>query len=167
VVESQPGSGTTFTIYLPRITQLESEAGVIHIGSSAQPLRGSENLLLVEDHPQLRALFQEFLDGLGYQVLAAGSGAEAIGLMKNSRSEIQVIVTDVVMPGMNGWHLARELKQTCPDVKVIYTTGYQDLALEDSSEPFPDEVFLQKPMALSDLATTIRQMLDPPPGLPN
>ena len=167
VVESQPGAGTTVTIYLPRITQLASEDGVIHIGSSAQSLRGSENLLLVEDHPQLRALFQEFLGGLGYRVLAAGSGTEAIGVVKNFRSEIQVVVTNVAMPGMNGWHLARELKQTCPEIKVIYTTGYQDLAVEDSVEPFPDEVFLQKPLALGDLATTIRQMLDPPPGLPN
>jgi two-component system, cell cycle sensor histidine kinase and response regulator CckA len=167
VVETKPGAGTTFTIYLPRITQLETEAEAIHIGSSAPSLRGSENLLLVEDHPQLRALFQEFLDSLGYQVLAAGSGTEAVGLVKKFPSEIQVVVTNVVMPGMNGWHLARELKQTSPDIKVIYTTGYQDLAMEDSGDPFPDEVFLQKPLALGDLATTIRQMLDPPPGLPN
>jgi two-component system cell cycle sensor histidine kinase/response regulator CckA len=167
VVESQPGAGTTFTIYLPRITQLQTQAGAVHIGSSAPLVRGSENLLLVEDHPQLRALFRDFLDGLGYQVLSAGSGTEAIGLVKNFPSEIQVVVTNVLMPGTNGWHLARELKQTSPDIKVIYTTGYQDLAMEDTGEPFPDEVFLQKPLALCDLATTIRQMLDPPPGLPN
>jgi two-component system cell cycle sensor histidine kinase/response regulator CckA len=167
VVESQPGTGTSFTIYLPRITQLETEAEAIHIGSSAPLVRGSENLLLVEDHPQLRALFRDFLDGLGYKVLAASSGTEAVGLVKKFPSEIQVVVTNVVMPGTNGWHLARELKQTSPDIKVIYTTGYQDLAMEESDGPFPDEVFLQKPLALGDLATTIRQMLDPPPGLPN
>jgi two-component system cell cycle sensor histidine kinase/response regulator CckA len=167
VVESQPGAGTTFTIYLPRITQLETGAEAIHLGSSARLVRGSENVLLVEDHPQLRALFRDFLDGLGYHVLAASSGTEAVGLMKNPCSQIQIVVTDVVMPGMNGWHLARELKQTSPDIKVIYTTGYQDLVMEESSGPFADEVFLQKPMALGDLATTIRQMLDPPPGLPN
>ena len=163
-VESKLGSGTAFKILLPILNPRRQPAHSVPLHPAPQSLRGSENLLLVEDHPQLRDLFGEFLRALGYNVFTAGSGNDAVRVVQDSTRPLHLLVTDVLLPGMDGWQLAKRSKQLHPDLKVIYVSGNPESAFENIGEPYPDEVFLQKPVALEDLAKVIRQVLDRKPS---
>src|SRR6185436_293226 len=123
-VESQPGAGTTFDIYLPR-TQAEA---VPLVRREARPrmVRGSETLLLVEDEEMLRSIACDVLELHGYVVLPAATAEAALRLERHHRGPIHLLLTDVVMPGKNGRELAAELATARPNIRVLYTSGYMD-----------------------------------------
>ena len=163
-VYSEPGRGTTFKIYFPRVDQ---PAEVL--GSEKRPnkvLRGTETVLLVEDDSQLRQLTSSVLADCGYKVLVAGGTEEGLALCKANRKEIQLLVTDVVMPGMNGRQLAEQILQISPQAKVLYVSGYTSNAIVHYGILDTGLWFLPKPFSLSALVAKVREVLDAVPNAP-
>jgi len=160
VVESKPGHGATFTIYLPRITDPAQIAPPL----DAQPAvrAGTETILLVEDELGVRQLVCEMLQRLGYRILPAGSGTEAIRLFEQHRGSIDLLVTDVIMPQMSGRELALRLKLQQPSLKVLYISGYTDDMLAHHRVLESNVFLLQKPFAPDELAKKLREVLDTP-----
>ncbi|HSM88054.1 MAG TPA: ATP-binding protein, partial [Candidatus Limnocylindrales bacterium] len=157
-VQSKPGAGTTFTIYLPRLTGSElAESAESPGATQANPC--TETILLVEDQPHILALSCEFLQKLGYRVLVAETAERALKLAQDYTQAIDLLLTDIVMPGMNGRQLARELKRVRPEVKVLYVSGYTDEAFADQGALDFGDAFLEKPFELEQLATLLRQVL--------
>jgi PAS domain S-box-containing protein len=160
-VDSESGKGTTFRIYLPRLA-LADAPGTAVPKSAAVP-GGKETILLVEDEPSLRTLAGKYLARLGYKIIEAGSGVEALKLWSQHKSEIALVLTDLVMPGgVSGRELAQTLRREQPGVKIIYTSGYSaDIAGKDF--PLQEGVnFLPKPFNPADLARLVRKALDEP-----
>jgi PAS domain S-box-containing protein len=158
-VYSQVGSGTSFQIYFPRVEQaLEAAAKEAQTG----PLpRGTETLLFVEDDPSVRHLARRGLESLGYEVLSASNGQDALSVARDHRgSPIRLVVTDVIMPVMGGKVMAEWMKATYPDLKILFTSGYTDDALNQSGVQKPDITFLPKPYTPGTLARRVRDMLD-------
>jgi PAS domain S-box-containing protein len=160
-VYSEPDRGTTFRVYLPRLTKKESSDTSFFWSSHASVRGGSETILLVEDEFAVRNTVQTTLSRLGYRVLEASTGDEALEVWKQHRSEIRLVLTDLMMPGgMTGIELAKKLLQLDPKLKVIYASGYSaEIAGSDSS--LNEGVnFLAKPFQAHKLAQTIRSCLD-------
>ncbi|MBZ5530091.1 MAG: PAS domain S-box protein [Acidobacteriia bacterium] len=157
-VQSQPGQGTTFSIYLPRVT-----AGQMAQRRSTRPplgaLHGSETILLVEDQAHLLALTQEFLQRLGYRVLPAASAEEAMQVAAAFPGPIHMLLTDVVMPGLNGRQLAKALEASRPEMKVFYVSGFADEAFHGSGPHGRGTAFLEKPFELEELAQKVREIM--------
>lgn len=155
-VESEIGKGTTFTIYLPAAEQAatsESEsAGVI------DALNGNETILLVEDETALRILTRNILERFGYTVLEASNGEEACAVSAGQEHRIDLLLTDVVMPGMNGRDLADRLLEKRPEMKVLYMSGYTGQGIGQGILPSGCH-FLPKPIARERLALKIREAL--------
>ncbi|MGA2100964.1 MAG: PAS domain S-box protein [Candidatus Sulfotelmatobacter sp.] len=157
-VYSEEGRGTTFKIYLPRVDQpVESTNSE---KSSEGVRRGTETILLVEDDPQLRQLSTSVLTHCGYNVLVAGSPEEGLAICKANHREIQLLVTDVVMPRMNGRQLAEQILQVCPKLRVLYISGYTNNAIVHYGVLDPGLWFLPKPFTLSALVAKVREVLD-------
>ena len=157
LVNSKPGEGTTFRIYLPRAKEeIIERAATSRIPDES--LQGSETILLVEDQSQLRNLTREFLQGLGYNVLDAGFPGEAIQIAQQFTGKIDLLLTDVVMPGMNGRELARQLRPFYANMGVLYVSGFADETLGKHTSDAND-AFLAKPFVLQELATKIRELL--------
>ena len=156
-VYSEPGRGTTFKIYFPRVEGKAAPlAGGSHRGAS---LGGSETILLVEDDVALRELNREQLKSLGYNVLPAPNGEAALQLVKEHSGEIHLLLTDVVMPGINGRELAERLQQQRPAIKVLYVSGYTENVIQQ--EILNSGVaFLQKPFGREVLGKKLRELLD-------
>ena len=123
-----------------------------------ESLRGTETILLVEDHGPLLELACEFLLGLGYRVLTANLPLKALEISSRYTQKIHLLLTDVLMPGMNGRKLSQQLKIQRPEIKVLYVSGFADGAFEASS-PFETESFMEKPYEFDELARKIREML--------
>lgn len=124
-VHSEPGQGTTFKIYLPQ-TQVEPEADAGLIETDKQAV-GGLRILVVEDEASLRGLMEIMLNSIGYQeVVLAASGDEALLLLEKQRKKPDLVITDVVMPGMSGKELVNRLRESLPDIKVLYISGYSD-----------------------------------------
>jgi PAS domain S-box-containing protein len=159
-VYSERGQGTTFKIYLPR-----SEAPMDAPAEApplAAPLNGNEITLLVEDEPEVRGLVEKILLMYGYTVLSAGSPAEAIAISKNRAGRIDILVTDVIMPGMNGRELSRVLSAQRPDLRVLYMSGYTDAAIAHQGILEAGTAFVSKPFTPDVLARKVREVLDAP-----
>jgi len=124
------------------------------------PVAGSETVLLVEDEEIVRRLAAQALRSSGYTVLEAASGEEAIRLCEDFRGSLPLMVTDVIMPGMNGRILAERLRRTWPELKVLYVSGYTDNSLDLSANADTATAFLQKPFVPAVLAQTVRDLLD-------
>ena len=153
LVESAIGEGTTFEIYLPRA---EADSSTRHDTSPpAEPCRGSETILLVEDQESLRVLMRSFLEQEGYSVLEAETGLEALSLVDAHPEPIHLLVTDLVMPGIRGTEVAARLLDRRPNMQVIYISGYSEEEINDSAG-----TFIQKPFRLQELGAKIRSMLD-------
>ncbi len=156
-VQSEVGRGTTFTVYLPRVDverkQTISEGDVATIQGQGQ------SVLVVEDEPALRGLAVLMIERLGYKVAEAASGAEALTLIDRQGLRPDVLLTDVVIPGMGGPALAEQLKERVPGLKAIYMSGYGDDAVSGRGVLGPDVDFLQKPFTVSDLARAIGKVL--------
>ena len=159
-VASRPGAGSTFRIYLPACVEAEDVADGAAVMPAGQPLRGSEVVLLVEDEPAVRELSGHLLESLGYEVLAAGSAAEALRLAAANSGRIALLMTDVVMPVMNGRDLAQALGRDLPGLKVLFVSGYAADMLPGEGRLAPGVHFLAKPFALRDLSHKLRAILD-------
>jgi PAS domain S-box-containing protein len=157
-VYSEPGVGTTFTIYLPR--HLVAPEAVRVAGATDRTNRGHETILVVEDDPAVLKLTVRMLAGQGYTVLAARSPAEAIRVAGESGPHIHLVMTDVVMPGMNGRELAAKLLSLHPHLKRLFTSGYTADVIAHHGVLEEGVHFLQKPFALGDLAAKVREVLD-------
>ena len=157
-VYSEPGRGSTFKIYLPRI-----EEAVETVEPGAVPtrtFRGSETILLVEDEDSVRRLARSILQANGYTVLEAHHGKEAILLSGRHEGPIHLMITDIVMPEMSGRELAERLKPSRPDMKVLFMSGYTDKAIVHHGELDPGTEFLQKPFTPDALLRKVREGLD-------
>ena len=156
-VESQPGRGTTFHVFLPRVEALEEVAGP----AAVEPAQGfvGETILLVEDQEAVRHLTREILEMSGYVILEAASGKEALRISGEHKAPIRLMVTDVVMPGMSGTELGQRLRALRPEMKVLYISGYADDALHDGVLD-AGAVFLQKPVKATELERVVRQLLE-------
>ncbi len=159
-VYSRPGLGTTFKIYLPRVME-KTEGQAIATYSEESVRGGSESVLLVEDEESLRAFVREVLEGYGYRVATAGSGLEALRLFSDA-GPFQIIVTDVVMPGMGGAELIRQILKKAPEIKVLYMSGYTGRAMLRQGRLQPGSRFLAKPFTAHHLARSVRACLDQP-----
>jgi PAS domain S-box-containing protein len=155
-VYSEPGHGATFKIYLPRI-DAPVEAPVVP--APVRSTAGRETVLVVEDEEALRRVAERILVRDGYTVIVAGSGAEALTLAQDTKP-IDVIATDVVMPGLGGRDLVRRLLAMHPDAKVLFMSGYTDDAVLRHGIPEPGTAFLQKPFSGLALTRKIREILD-------
>jgi PAS domain S-box-containing protein len=160
-VQSRRGEGTTLKIFLPRLSEGEMMPATTPLSSpSPESLRGTETILLVEDQTQLRALSREFLEKLGYTVLQAANADEAVRASCGFPGRIDLLLTDVVMPGVNGREMANKLKPLRPDMKVLYVSGYTQDAFAVSGMIDPNEAFLDKPFPQEKLAQKIREVLN-------
>jgi len=158
-VDSAPGKGTRFRIYLPQVAEA---AGEVDGGRrSAAPKGGSETILLVEDEDALRELSAELLETSGYAILAACSGAEALVLAERHPGVIDLLLTDVIMPEMSGRELAERLRLIRPETKVLFVSGYTDDAVLRHGVLQDQVHFLQKPFAAQDLERKVREVLGP------
>jgi CheY-like chemotaxis protein len=163
-VDSEPGTGARFEIYLPRVA--EKVEGVPADERAAKVRGGRETVLLVEDEADVRALTCEFLKAAGYQVLTAVDGEEGLDIGHKFADEIDVLVTDVVMPRMRGPELAKRLKRLLPDLKVIYMSGYTE-ELSEGQSILEGASFLQKPFSRDGLLRQIRDTLKGKPAEQN
>ena len=157
-VASEPGQGTTFKIYFPRVEQPAQTQGAEKRPGSAQ--HGSETILLVEDDEQLRELTSSVLTQCGYKVLAGGSAEEGLEISKAHHREIRLLITDVVMPRMNGRQLAEQVLKIAPNVQVLYISGYTNDAIVHYGVLDEGFWFLSKPFALTALVSKVREVLD-------
>jgi len=159
-VYSEPGRGTTFRIYLPRI---EEAAEAVEPGKAREQLpRGSETILLVEDEAGVRTLAKTILQTQGYTVLDAAQGKDAFLLSGQHEGLIHLMVTDMVMPEMSGREVAERLKPLRPNMKVLFMSGFTDKAMVHHEELDQGMAFLQKPFTPQTLARKVREVLDAP-----
>jgi two-component system, cell cycle sensor histidine kinase and response regulator CckA len=156
-VRSEVGVGTTFAIYLP------ASEPAAHAGSElahAAARNGHESILLVEDEVSLRNLAARALRARGFTVMLAGDGVEALRLLEVHREPLDLLVTDVVMPNMDGRELADRLRARMPGLKVLFLSGYMDDALLRRGVFESNETLLLKPFTPSSLAQRVREVLD-------
>jgi two-component system cell cycle sensor histidine kinase/response regulator CckA len=157
-VYSEPGKGSTFKIYLPRVDEpLEEQRGRV---LSDELLRGSETILLVEDEEEVRKLAVHVLERQGYKVLATRNGDEALRICEQHREPIHLMLTDVVMPGMNGHEVAKRLESFHPETKVLYMSGYTDDAIVLHGVLVKGVHFIQKPFTVDALTKKVREVLE-------
>jgi PAS domain S-box-containing protein len=156
-VYSEYGRGSTFKIFLPRTGE---PALAEHPSDAVQgSLAGHETVLVVEDEPLVRAISVEALEMLGYRVLQAGNGEEALEVARGYSGTIHIVVSDVVMPAMGGPALVQRLRLERPHVKVLFVSGYTDDAIVRQGVLEPGVEFLQKPFSLAALGRRIREIL--------
>ena len=155
-VYSELGKGTTFKIYLPRIVEPFDPTRTSVVRKLP---KGSETILLVEDEENVRALVGEALEESGYTVIVARTPYEAIGICESHKPRIDLMLTDVVMPGLNGRELAERVSPLRPEMKVLYMSGYSDNAVILHGILARDLAFLQKPFTLDALNRKVRKVL--------
>jgi two-component system cell cycle sensor histidine kinase/response regulator CckA len=167
------GMGTTFRVYLPRHISSEADEALDAIGAepeadqektkivqATKDLTGSGTILLVEDEEAVRSFAARALEGRGYTVLQAGTGAEALEVLEENDSEVDLVVSDVVMPEMDGPTLLNKLRETLPDIKIIFISGYAEEAFKNNLEGDENFAFLPKPFSLKQLAAAVKDVLD-------
>ena len=162
-VNSKIGKGSTFRILLPRDETKAEERleGVEKQVAAPTDLTGSARILLVEDEEAVRAFAGRALEARGYKVFQASSGPEALDLMEGIREPLDLVISDVVMPGMDGPTLMRELRRNNPELKIIFVSGYAEDAFEKHLSPDEKNFqFLPKPFSLKELATTVKATLE-------
>jgi signal transduction histidine kinase/CheY-like chemotaxis protein len=160
-VYSEPGQGTTFKIYLPQV-EPQAKIPLQRLDSPDLP-RGTETILLVEDDPALREMAATLLRRLGYTVLAAANGIEALSLKPQRDSgPIDLLFTDVVMPHMSGKELSERVRALYPHTRTLFTSGYTENAIVHQGVLNPGVTLLQKPFTPSALALKLREVLDQP-----
>lgn len=155
--ESELGRGTTFRIYLPRVEDAAEPHSQARASQSA--LGGSETVLLVEDEESVRQLVRETLEAKGYKVLEAEHGQAALGIASAHQGPIHMLITDVVMPGMSGRELSKQLCAAHPQTRVLYLSGYTEDAIVHQGVLEPGTAFLQKPFTLQMLSRKVREVL--------
>jgi nitrogen-specific signal transduction histidine kinase len=156
-VYSELGKGTCFKIYLPRVDQPAEAAGV-PLAFTETP-RGTETVLLSEDEQDVREVAREFLESGGYTVIEAQNGDEALALGTKFEGTIDLLITDMVMPGMRGQELAARLQQHRRDLRVLYMSGYSEHTAEEAAASVMPVKMLTKPFSRSLLLRTVRELL--------
>jgi two-component system, cell cycle sensor histidine kinase and response regulator CckA len=157
-VRSEPGKGTIIRIHLPRYEGAVTKTPAA-VAPEIQRSRG-ETILLVEDEGAIMTLATRMLETMGYRVLAADNPHQALHLVTKDQGQVHLLITDVVMPGMNGGELADQLRVLCPEVKVLFMSGYTADVLAHRSILDEDLNFIQKPFSSRDLAQKVRSALD-------
>src|SRR5579859_1047927 len=166
-VYSEIGRGTTFKIYLPRVASLEVHPAQIPPARQFQNVEpGTETILLVEDEANLRYLARQYLEKQGYKVIEAADGAVAMQIAVAHEAPIHLLLTDVIMPGMNGRELAQRITEIRPNVKVLYMSGYTENVIGHNGTLDVGVRLLQKPFNLRDLKNMVREVLDATPTPP-
>lgn len=160
-VYSETGHGTTFKIYLPR-AEKDMKAARSETQSREQIKGGIETILLTEDNKIVRDLARAILEEKGYRVLSASCGKDALQIMQDLVEPPDLVITDVVMPGMSGSELVRKVSALFPGIKILYISGYTGDAIVRHGVLEPDTEFLQKPFTPADLAEKVRNILDTP-----
>ena len=157
-VNSDPGQGTTFQIYFP-LTEQRMAVGAPD-PAPARTLGGTETILLIEDEPQVRSLASSILKKRGYTVLEASDGGSAVRLCQKHRGRLNLIVTDMVMPGMNGREAVVRIQGFCPGIRAVYMSGYTGEAVAELKSIEPHMPFLGKPFTSDALLRKVREVLD-------
>jgi two-component system cell cycle sensor histidine kinase/response regulator CckA len=160
--DSAVGKGTTFRVYLPRhIVESEEEIAQPREKKkeSARDLTGSGRVLLVEDEDVVRNFAARALSRQGYEVLEAATGVEALEVVAREKGKIDIVVSDVIMPEMDGPTLLKELRKTNPGLKFIFVSGYPDDAFKKSLDDNEAYAFLPKPFTLPQLAAKVKEQL--------
>jgi CheY-like chemotaxis protein len=152
-VESEPGQGTQFRIYLPQTDSAAVERATV--SSLPTPASGHETILLAEDEVGIRAMTRAYLESLGYRVLEASDGSDAVKISREYPGPIDLILTDLIMPVMRGDTVVASIRKQRPRVKALYISGNP----EGHDTPESDEVLL-KPFRISELGIRVRSMLD-------
>ena len=156
-VQSQPGQGTVFTVYLPRhlgpLDDEEAEA------AAPAPAAAGQTILLVEDELAMLQLCRSSLERQGFRVLAAAAPADALRIAADEALPLDLLVTDVVMPGMNGWELAQRLQARQPGLRALFITGYTPDAILQQGIALEPDLVLQKPFAQTALVARVQELL--------
>jgi two-component system, cell cycle sensor histidine kinase and response regulator CckA len=160
-VYSEPGHGTSFKIYLPMVQAAAESLRPVERSEAPSP-RGSETILVVEDDALLREVTCEFFHSSGYNVISAGSPDQALQLAKCHNGPVDFLLTDLIMPGMNGRELAYRLSEVQPEMKALYVSGYADGIVQDGVHGALEKglAFLQKPYTRIALTRKVREILD-------
>jgi two-component system, cell cycle sensor histidine kinase and response regulator CckA len=156
MVQSELGSGSTFHIYLP---QVDGTAEKHAAPSSRAAAGGTETILLVEDEESVRQLVRDTLESKGYKIIEAGNGENGIAAAARHSGKIDLVITDVVMPGMGGRELAERILKTRAGTKILYLSGYAEDAVLSEGSLGDNTAFLQKPFTLQNLSRKVREVL--------
>lgn len=156
-VASEPGRGTTFSLYLP-VTAEAAER--VQDAERAYILKGTETILLVEDQSDVLEIVRQLLKALGYRVLTAADGSAARAVLGSEPGSVDLMITDVIMPGINGRELYEELKRTRPALKVIYMSGYPADVISTHGVLDSGMTLIRKPFTIQELSAKVRQVLD-------
>jgi len=162
-VDSQPQRGTAFRAYFPRVDGREEAAAAQDSLGLPRADRGQETILLVEDEANLRRLACQYLETQGYKILEAEDGAAALQIVDGHRGAIDLLLTDVIMPGMNGREMAARIGKLLPNVRVLYMSGYTENAVGHDGTLDAGINLLQKPFSLPALKDRVREVLDSEP----
>jgi two-component system cell cycle sensor histidine kinase/response regulator CckA len=153
------GVGTTFKIFLPRHVQEASEAAARASAAPARDLTGHERILLVEDEESVRAFSAQALRTTGYEVFEADGGEEALEVLEDLDFNIDLMISDVVMPEMDGPTLLKHLRERMPELKVIFVSGYAEESVRRDIEDDQSVEFLPKPYSLDQINTKVKEVL--------
>lgn len=157
-VESEPRKGTRFDVYFPRLEE-PSSTGLVDGNVSSRP-RGQECVLVVEDEPGVRRLLCQVLEAAGYTVISASNGREALGVLDDKSVQLDLVVTDVIMPLMGGKQLAEQVEIRSPGTRILFISGYTNDAIARQGVIDEEVNFLQKPFVPSALTEKVREVLD-------
>jgi CheY-like chemotaxis protein len=157
-VLSQPGKGSTFRVYLPRVEGLDESP--LPVAPVAAQVRGAETVLVVEDQDEVRTFVVEVLSRRGYRVLQAADGAQALAEAEKCAGRIDVLLTDVVLPGMNGRELADRFRTLRPATRIIYTSGYTQDLIADRGVLHRDVNYVPKPYTADQITAKVRETID-------
>jgi two-component system cell cycle sensor histidine kinase/response regulator CckA len=161
VLESSPGAGASFQVYLPVVAEPHREQPP----ARRPPVAGPQaTILLVEDEEMVRALVRQVLEREGYGILEAGDGPAALRLARSHEAGIDLLLTDVVMPQMSGYELAKAMTELQPELRVLFTSGYANEAIVSAGRAAADCSFIGKPFSPDDLAAKVRELLERPPA---
>ncbi|MFW6142930.1 MAG: response regulator, partial [Desulfovermiculus sp.] len=155
-VYSEPGKGTTFKLYFPRS---QGPISTAKPEQTSSPMLGQETILLVEDEEMVLELTQTVLEEQGYKVLAARSPQQAQKVAREHADQIQVLITDVVLPEMNGKELRAAIEDIIPSVKTLFMSGYTENVIVQRGMVDPQFFFIQKPFSAAGLGNKLRQLL--------
>jgi signal transduction histidine kinase len=158
-LESEVGKGTTFTVYLPRVEAPAEEQGLAERAPSVDR-KGTETLLVAEDEDLVRDLVRTVLTARGYKVLEARDGQESVEIGTSHEGTIDLLLTDMTMPKMDGRDLAKRMEELRPGIKILYMSGYQEDAGNGDREPHPSAAFIRKPFRPDALSQKVREVLD-------
>ncbi len=158
-VYSEPGSGTSFEVYLPVMKQRPARPEKKKKTESENRV-GSENILVVEDDERMRKLVTTLLIRQGYNVICPRCAPEAFSVLKSSNDRVSLLLTDVVMPAINGKELYEEIAEQYPDIKVLYISGYTDDIIGQRGILEEGINFIEKPFSSKTLAAKVREVLD-------